>query len=248
MSDLGGLFESCPALRRSEERARNNLDDRKWILDLIPKESVGAELGVFTGLLSEAILEIVRPRRLFLVDVWWTRYGEFYPDWGAYTDFGRLPTRVAYEAAVFRTNSSTSEVTRVVSSSIDWACSIPDASLDWAYIDTTHSYAQTVDELKALAPKVKPNGLILGDDWRADPEHPHHGVMLAVNDFVRQTNFDIGAAGQATQWLITRREARFDRANSIFDHDRAKSWRSRLRLDRFLQGSKRLTGQPKAVG
>ena len=69
MSDLGGLFESCPALRRSEERARNNLDDRKWILDLIPKESVGAELGVFTGLLSEAILEIVRPRRLFLVDV-----------------------------------------------------------------------------------------------------------------------------------------------------------------------------------
>jgi len=38
---------------------------------------------------------------------------------------------------------------------------------------------------------MKPDGLILGDDWRAEPERPHRGVMPAVNVFVRQTDFDI---------------------------------------------------------
>jgi Methyltransferase domain len=141
------------------------------------------------------------------VDVWWTEFGEYYPDWNVYTDFGRLPTRVAYEAAVARTKSSTTEVIPIVSNSIAWARSIPDSFLDWAYLDTSHSYEDTLAELNALAPKIKPDGLILGDDWHIDPEHRHRGVMLAVNDFIRQTEFDIRTAGQATQWLISRRGA-----------------------------------------
>ena len=207
MDPMSVLYNSCPALMRVEQYIRANFDERKWILPLIPQRSVGAELGVFTGIFSEAILEAVAPQRLYLVDVWWTLYGEFYPNWDVYTDFGRLPTKVAYEAAVVRTKSSTTEVIPVVSAAVAWARSIPDAVLDWAYIDTTHLYEDTLAELNALAPKIKPNGLILGDDWRADPEHPHHGVMLAVNDFIRQTDFDIHMAGQAGQWLISRRGA-----------------------------------------
>ena len=153
------------------------------------------------------ILEAVQPQRLFLVDVWWTQFGEYYPDWNVYTDFGRLPTRVAYEAAVARTKSSTTEVIPIVSNSIAWARSIPDSFLDWVYLDTSHSYEETLAELNALAPKIKLDGLILGDDWHIDPEHRHRGVLLAVNDFIRQTEFDIRTAGRATQWLISRRGA-----------------------------------------
>jgi len=65
---------------RVEQYIRANFDERKWILPLIPQQSVGAELGVFTGIFSEALLEAVAPQRLYLVDVWWTLYGEFYPN------------------------------------------------------------------------------------------------------------------------------------------------------------------------
>ena len=126
MDPMSGLYNSCPALWRTDQCAGDGLEERKWILPLVPKHSVGAELGVFTGLFSEAISEAVQPKRLYLVDVWWTQFGEYYPDWNVYTDFGRLPTRVAYEAAVTRTTSAMTEVIPIVSNSIAWARSIPD--------------------------------------------------------------------------------------------------------------------------
>lgn len=61
---------------------------------------------------------------------------------------------------------------------------MPDQHLDWAYLDTTHEYDQTARELQLLKQKVKPGGIIAGDDWRPDPSHPHHGVCKAVQAFV----------------------------------------------------------------
>jgi len=43
---------------------------------------------------------------------------------------------------------------------------MPDEHLDWAYLDTTHQYDQTATELQLLKQKVKPGGIIAGDDWR----------------------------------------------------------------------------------
>jgi len=50
-----------------------------------------------------------------------------------------------YEAAVARTKSSTTEVIPVVINSIVWTRSVPDSFLDWVYLDTSHSYEDTLN-------------------------------------------------------------------------------------------------------
>jgi hypothetical protein len=112
MRSLEELYDCCPSLKVSDRCVAKSVPGRLWILDLLPKESVGAELGVFTGMFSEQIVRIVNPKRLYLVDLWW-KDGEVF-SWGKeFTDFGRLSTRIAYEATGIRTAGAT-EALRVV--------------------------------------------------------------------------------------------------------------------------------------
>ena len=35
---------------------------------------------------------------------------------------------------------------------------------------------------------------ICGDDWQSDRNHRHHGIFLAVNEFIREEDFEFGHA------------------------------------------------------
>jgi hypothetical protein len=179
---------------------------RTRILELVPKGTVGAELGVFKGSFSTIILEVVQPMRLYLVDPWWVEYGEYYPNWGAYTNGGQLRTKEAYEQAVVSVQSVSSacEVKFCVERSADWLSSLEDEHLDWAYLDSTHEYADTIKELGLLARKVKRSGLILGDDWQLERTHMHHGVFKAIQEFSRKEPFEIIRADEHLQWALRR--------------------------------------------
>jgi len=202
--EMTDLYLGSPSLQIAEECVRDyGLDDRAWILGLIPRHSIGAEIGVFTGMFSEKILSIVEPEKLYLVD-WWEAQGEYFGDWGKYTDFGRLKTLDAKAAVSLRADKygSRGTVEIIESESVDWLSRQRDASLDWVYLDTDHKYEQTLREIRMAATKLKRGGMILGDDWYPDYGHIHCGVMLAVNDFVRETDFNILTAGKANQWMI----------------------------------------------
>ena len=206
--ELTDLYLRSQSLQVSEECVREfGLDDRDWILRLIPRNSIGAEIGVFTGMFSEKILTIVEPQQLYLVD-WWEAQGEYFGDWGKYTDFGRLKTSDAKDAVRLRADKygRPGTVQIIESESIDWLSRQGDASLDWVYLDTDHKYEQTLREIRMAVTKLKPGGMILGDDWYPDYGHIHSGVMLAVNDFVRESDFDILTAGRANQWMIIKRQ------------------------------------------
>ncbi|HEU0304626.1 MAG TPA: class I SAM-dependent methyltransferase [Gaiellaceae bacterium] len=200
------LYAAHPALYTAEHDAEHRVEARLGILELVQPGTVGAELGVFTGLFAEAILERVRPTVLHLVDPWWLAYGDLYPDWGAYTAGGTLPTRVAHEAAVARTDAArgTCEVHVHVSTSADWLRSLPDSSLDWVYVDSTHYYRETIEELILLRDKLRPEGIVLGDDWRPEPGDPHHGVFRAVHELVRDGMWDVLRADEHAQWALRR--------------------------------------------
>src|SRR4051812_42875892 len=75
-------------VRRVFGRTRRVYATRAGFLKVVPKNAVGVELGVFKGEFSAEILRVAKPRELHLVDAWWTAYGDTYPDWGDYTDFG----------------------------------------------------------------------------------------------------------------------------------------------------------------
>ena len=93
------------SLIRSEMTTDHRISDRRFLADMLPKGGIGAEIGVFTGLFSTVLLEIARPKKIYFVDPWWQAYGPNYPNWGCYTDYGRLSTKAAYETALRRTAS-----------------------------------------------------------------------------------------------------------------------------------------------
>jgi methyltransferase family protein len=188
---------------RAEMKAEHRVKDRLFVLQYLPANSTGAELGVFTGLFSAVLSRQRKLSKVTFVDPWWTTYGECYPDWGSYTDFGRVRTRQAFETAKRRISGFQNRFVEVVSS-YEWLESQPDESLDWIYLDTTHSYDGTKRELKLINRKLRKTGLICGDDWQSDRNHHHHGVFLAVNEFIRAEDFECVLCGVNSQWIIRR--------------------------------------------
>jgi hypothetical protein len=186
--------------------ARRRESSRRKLLCFLPKSSVGAELGVFKGAFSAEILSLVSPKELHLVDMWWEGFGELYPDWGRYTDFGRLKTRTAYEHAVHvarKANHRNAKLVFHVGDDVAYLRSFPDGYFDWVYIDTSHEYTHTAAELAIAAVKVREGGLICGDDWTEEDRHPHGGVARAIKDFITEHPRDLELKYlDCGQWLI----------------------------------------------
>jgi hypothetical protein len=188
---------------KAETKAEHGVKDRLFVLQYLPNNSTGAELGVFTGLFSAVLSRQRKLSKVTFVDPWWTVYGERYPDWGSYTDFGRVRTRQAFEIAKRRISGFQNRFVEVMSS-YKWLESQPDESLDWIYLDSTHTYDGTKQELKLINRKIRKTGLICGDDWQSDRNHRHHGVFRAVNEFIREEDFEFVLCGVNSQWIIRR--------------------------------------------
>jgi hypothetical protein len=179
---------------------------RRWILGLVPPGGVGAEIGVFRGHFSELICAIARPRRLYLIDPWRILGAGF--GWSdPYTNEGRLTTDAARTEALARV--ARHPATEVIAHEGYYPLpegAIPEP-LDFAYLDASHQYRNTLNELYHLDRQVAPDGLILGDDWAPDPGARHHGVFRAVQEFVGSRDWQVLAAGPGGQWALRRRPA-----------------------------------------
>ncbi|MBP9837641.1 MAG: class I SAM-dependent methyltransferase, partial [Proteobacteria bacterium] len=120
---------------------------RQRFLSILPRHAVCAEIGVFRGDFSEHILKITRPKEAHFIDSWWVEYGENFPDWGDYTNFGTLKTRDAhYEAKTkidrYRTNS-----TIHVERDLDCISKFENQHFDWVYMDSNHTFEHTLELL-----------------------------------------------------------------------------------------------------
>jgi hypothetical protein len=182
---------------------------RKWLLSHARPNSVGAEFGVFRGHFAAVIARELTPRKLFLVDPW-TKSGERF-GWGPdpYTNYDTLTTAGALLDTRHRMApyEQICNVTYVEDTLEDFAREIEKygvQKLDFAYLDTSHNYDDTMRQLGILAGIVADDGVIFGDDWIDDIHHQHHGLMRAVNDFLKKTNFQLVVAGQDNQFCIRR--------------------------------------------
>lgn len=180
------------------------LDGRRWILNLVPKGGIGAEIGVFRGHFSDLICRIAEPRKLYLIDPWTTIGPTF--GWGKeYTNFDTLTTAAARDQARAHVEQH-SNVECVVIEDLYPRCKDQIREpLDFAYLDASHNYTPTLNELRHLTHQIKPGGIIIGDDWAPDPKAQHHGVFRAVQEFVSSSDWQIVAAGPAAQWAIRRK-------------------------------------------
>lgn len=83
------------------------------------------------------------------------------------------------------------------------AASFADESVDFVYVDAGHTFEAVSRDLLAWWPKIKPGGVLAGDDWQ------FKGVEAAVIHFARAVNLRIeihrGNPNDWKQWQINKR-------------------------------------------
>ena len=156
--------------------------NRDVLLRKIPKGGITCEAGVAGGDFSRKMLEIIRPDKHYMVDSW------VHP--GRYDE--SLYQSVLFS---FAGELESGKVEIIRGPSHKGLMSLPDKSINFIYIDTSHSYKDTVMELEVAKSKITDNGIIAGHDYRVGrfvPEHRafvEYGVIQAVNEFVVQNDF-----------------------------------------------------------
>lgn len=182
---------------------------RTDFLKIIPTQSVGAELGVFQGELSKVLLDIAQPKELHLIDPWWKVGEEYFGDWTRKYNGGELLSkRKAFEQAKANAALSAYADSAIFHVEDDIEClkKFDDHYFDWVYVDSLHTYEHTKKELEVLQFKVNQKGIILGDDWKADPAHPHFEMRKAITEFCEKYDWEMFKLDQRNeQWAIRRK-------------------------------------------
>ena len=147
------------------------VSDRLELLRRLPQCGRGMECGVDEGKFSRQILDTCQPRELILVDTW---------------DSKRFSSsKMQRVQDDFTDEIAAGKIHIECSTSIEALSRVADATLDWIYIDTDHSFGTTHGELVLASKKVKRDGYICGHDytlgsWRG---YIRYGVVEAVNAF-----------------------------------------------------------------
>lgn len=134
------------------------------MLDRLPKGGTIAELGTETGAFAKQILARVGPDRLHVVDLDYSRFDK------ALTGDPRLQCHTGMTHDVIG--------------------SFPDEHFDWIYIDADHSYEAVLRDARASAPKIKPGGLMIFNDFaHIDPNLGRYGVQRAAIAFATEARW-----------------------------------------------------------
>jgi hypothetical protein len=155
------------------------ISNRTELLELLPKESICAEIGVNEGEFSEEILTMTAPSKLYLIDAWNDSFFHNGKKTMVEEKFSKLMQSGKVELKV---GLSTDELPK-----------FPDYYFDWVYLDTAHTYEITYAELDILKTKIKPNGIILGHDYVTGNwiDWFKYGVIEAVHEFCVKEGWEI---------------------------------------------------------
>lgn len=159
---------------RLSQKNINNLKvvlNRELLLKNLPKEGIIAELGVDKGDFSDKIISLTEPKKLYLIDIWDSeRYNM---------------DKMVYVKRRFQKEIDTGKVIIIKGTSENELLKFENGHFDWIYIDTAHTYEQTVRELDLCRQKVKDGGIIAGHDYcQGDIKNAQaYGVVQAVNQF-----------------------------------------------------------------
>lgn len=166
---------------------REDYGQRQFILDVLPKDSIGAEIGVHEGDFSRLLLSNVRPARLHLIDPWEYRnepeYSKSFYGGRLGVDQHAMDERYTKLQKIFRKNIEINQVVVHRQRSSMALDSFPLQYFDWVYIDGDHLYKQVKNDLDEYRIRVKPSGWIAGGGYRTDAWWGDD-VVRAVKEFV----------------------------------------------------------------
>lgn len=199
-SKLIRLLTSLKLLRlaiKAKYFIKNDPSSRNSLLKILPKQSVCAEVGVWEGEFSKRILKITKPNKLFLIDAWSTVNFIDKSNYQKTTNQKKLDSMFSN---VTKTYSQYNNVEIKRGSSHEILESFPNSYFDWVYIDASHFYDDVLLDLEIAKKKVKPKGLIVGDDYVVLEKKWKNDVFRAVNDFAKK--YDLKVDSLNKQFII----------------------------------------------
>lgn len=164
------MFDMHPELTRRQKV-------RERLLTLLPKGAIGAEIGVWEGEFSARILAVTRPVRLHLIDPW--LYQPEYPN----LDFGKRRNEHLMAERYHKVLTDFAAERRVTIHRATAQAALgamPDGYLDWVYLDANLNEPHITADLALCLRKVKPGGIIAGDDYYWTKDRLDAPVQRAV--------------------------------------------------------------------
>ena len=190
-----------------------NNNDSSNILSFIKPGSIGAEIGVWKGGSSKKFIA-KKLAKFYMVDPWAisgyqpaidandnTFSYEAYLNKYSKQTGGKTPEAFQkfYDKIYAKVYDDFSKITNVEicrMSSTEWFDTYSGDKLDWVYIDGDHSYTGVITDLTNCIKVLKPNGIILGDDYKWHTTGDKGGVKKAVNEFVEKYNYTLEKHGK----------------------------------------------------
>lgn len=150
----------APAIPQAQLDGAVLVSDRREMLGRLPRGGRVCELGTLRGDFARAILDIVAPRELHLVDV----------------HFGLCRADVLADPRVSRHEMMTTAYLGHAEAGM----------FDWIYVDADHGYDAVVQDIAAAKGRVKPGGLLIFNDFAriVRPGFGVFGVHQAVCEFL----------------------------------------------------------------
>lgn len=162
----------------------NHRDELAFWLNQSSLIGAGAEIGVARGDYAKRILTDWEGKKLFLVDPWRRQLSTVYQE--------RQTTEEEYERWHYACQLLASQDERVKlyrGLSKDVVKTIPDSSLDFAYIDANHDAIHVIEDLNNWWPKVRHGGIMGGHDYCTKKDDGWFcEVDTAVRDWCKQMN------------------------------------------------------------
>lgn len=186
-------------------KAPKRHQNRVRMLEQMPKGGRCAEIGVWNGGFSGVILDVTAPSELVLIDPWDLLSDQSSGEWTHKKHEDHSEMNRMYENV--RSNyEHLPQISIRKGFSADVLSSFPDGYFDWIYIDGNHLYEFVRKDVELGFRKVKPGGIIAGDDffWKRDGRMH---VKEAVLDEMRAQGMSNRPTRIGQQFMITVQES-----------------------------------------
>ena len=172
----------------------------EMIRNMVPKNTVGCEVGVYAGEFSQKLLSITNPKELLLIDAWDLGITDIPCADEHGNNFIHMPSKVLCDITVNRF-SKNPNVHIVKEWSYNIIPKLPYSHFDWVYLDACHRYQECLNDLYSIEDKMKKdsNSLIMGHDYEFNYEKCKNqydfGVGRAVDTFCETRGWEMIAKG-----------------------------------------------------
>jgi hypothetical protein len=164
------------------------------VSEYLIRDNVCVEIGVLNGDFSERILQKLNPKKLILIDPFTTNEENKYSD-GTPTAYSteenynnvisRFEKEIISGQIIVIKQYSHLAFTDPVNDDFEKAIT---GKCDFIYLDGSHLYEDVKRDLEDCMPKLNTYGLLCGHDYIT---HEDFGVKQAVNEFMKEHNFEL---------------------------------------------------------